>query len=348
MRLLFFCGGGLLALLLVSPLTRADITTPIKSWNGQLENPKLAKLAPAGGVIGNPGDFARLWKAWMGKDKLPEINFEKEFVAVVTSTHIAMFSVVLSVDKGDADAILAKSANNPKDRKEVKGVAFAIGVFRREGITTVNGNALPSADPLDDLRREVQELRARVDALERQLSEPELKALQGTWKVSKLVKEGKAAPAEELEKMQVVIQGDKFTFKEGKDEALRLSVNSTRKPIAIDLNSDQEGDRAMRGIYQLDKDVLKICLALRGKPRPTEFSSRPEEHTALIILQRASRKEEMGQVPDEALGERRSAQQGLVFQFVPEEMLSRRGVPPETINGSSAESSQAPLTHSPL
>ena len=70
------------------------------------------------------------------------------------------------------------------------------------------------------------------------MSAPEFKKLQGTWKVSKAVKEGEPETAARIEKMQIAILGDKITFKpenkEDKEEVMRFSVDPTKKPATID------------------------------------------------------------------------------------------------------------------
>jgi uncharacterized protein (TIGR03067 family) len=285
----------LLPLVLATPAIRAGMTTPEQSWHGQLKDLTLAKAAPDGGVIGTKEDFAKLWKAWMGKEKMPEIDFEKAIVVVLTDQKLTFpfTMVVLDVEKGHARPhfAAARRANEKPEKRENKGFAFAIGVFKREGITTVNGKKLPGPVVVDNLRREIEELQARVEELERKLSEPELKKLQGTWKVSQFVADGDAKPAESREKMQGVIRDNALTLKSENiaKEVMRISVDPTAKPAAIDLAPDSEKGVRFKGIYELDKDTLKICFTVEGTERPKAFSSKKDEFTVLIILQRAQK-----------------------------------------------------------
>ena len=285
-------GMAVLTLLLAAPAVRAEVVTPVQSWTGQLEDVGLEKEAPRGNVIGNKEDFAAIWKAWMSKEKIPEINFDKEFVAVLTSRTFAADSIIVQVEKGNAHPLLAgKPRKDPTEKiKEVKGFVFAIGVFPREGLKTVNGNALPGPTLADDLRREIRELRARVASLERQVAEPEFKKLEGTWKVTSMMKGGEEVLVEQLEKVQVVIAGDKVTVKvEGKDHGLRLTIDASRKPMAVDLGPEENTDETVRGIYQLDKDTLKVCFAGPGNERPQEIASKKGQDSALITLRRAQK-----------------------------------------------------------
>jgi hypothetical protein len=112
------------------------INRSTKEWAGQLEDGKLEKETPIDGFITNKDDFAKLWKAWMGKEKLPEIDFDKQLVMVAFSNKSRVFEILLIVGKGDAKAVVGRKA------EEVKGFTFLIAVFNREGIKTVDGKPI--------------------------------------------------------------------------------------------------------------------------------------------------------------------------------------------------------------
>jgi hypothetical protein len=113
-----------------------------KEWAGQLEDGKLKKEKPvdrlftADGFITNKEDFAKVWKAWMGKEKLPEIDFDKELVVVASSSKGRIFEILLIEEKGDVKTIAGSRA------AEVKGFTFMIAVFKREGIKTIDGQPI--------------------------------------------------------------------------------------------------------------------------------------------------------------------------------------------------------------
>jgi uncharacterized protein (TIGR03067 family) len=118
----------------------------------------------------------------------------------------------------------------------------------------------------------------------------ELQRLQGTWKVLKMLMEGKPVPDEMIEKAQVVVSGHKATVKIGeKDETAFITVDPTKKPAAIDVRPEKEKG-VIKGIYKLEKDRLTVCIA--GKPdapRPKEFTSTEESGTGLIVLERVKK-----------------------------------------------------------
>jgi RNA polymerase sigma factor (sigma-70 family) len=107
-----------------------------KEWAGRLADGELEKEMPVDGFITTKEDFAKLWGAWMGKEKLPEINFDKELVLVATFSKGRVFEILLIVGKGDAKAVVGRKA------EEVQGFTFLIAVFNREGIKTIDGKPI--------------------------------------------------------------------------------------------------------------------------------------------------------------------------------------------------------------
>jgi len=119
---------------------------------------------------------------------------------------------------------------------------------------------------------------AKDDAVKKEMDK-----LQGTWKVVKAVKQGGDAPEDERKKLQVVIVGDKLTMKtKNGAETTPFVIDPSKKPATIDLTLDET--RTLQGIYELDKDALKICVGLSGEKRPGEFKSTRE--STLLILER--------------------------------------------------------------
>jgi hypothetical protein len=115
---------------------RGAVGRATQEWTGQLADGNLQKEKPVDGFITNNDDFAKLWKAWMGKQKLPEIDFDKELVMVASSSNSRVFEILLIVGKGDANAVVGRKA------EEVKGFTFLIAVFNREAIKTIDGKAI--------------------------------------------------------------------------------------------------------------------------------------------------------------------------------------------------------------
>jgi hypothetical protein len=127
---------ALLALAIGPAPLRGESIKSTKEWKGQLDDPQLEKEKPSDGFIVDEKSFAKLWKAWMPDEKLPVVDFTKEIVVVATSNKGIIKGVSLMEEKGDAKAIVGLM------EKGIKGFAFAIGVFRREGLKTIDGKPI--------------------------------------------------------------------------------------------------------------------------------------------------------------------------------------------------------------
>jgi uncharacterized protein (TIGR03067 family) len=123
----------------------------------------------------------------------------------------------------------------------------------------------------------------------------ELKKLTGTWQAETYALNGQKASADDLKKVSLVITAD------GKAKVLNdgkatlqaiIKLDPTRKPKAIDITFTEgrlKGEVA-QGIYELKGDTFRLCRAVPGKDRPTEFSSKPNSGHALMTYNRVKTK----------------------------------------------------------
>src|SRR5262245_58668912 len=95
---------SLAAVLFLSGTVFAADPTPLKptnTWKGSLDDKKLAAEMPENGLITSAKDFEKLVKAWKVAEKVPEVNFDKEFVLVAkTEGTVLNLNPVLN-EKGD-------------------------------------------------------------------------------------------------------------------------------------------------------------------------------------------------------------------------------------------------------
>jgi uncharacterized protein (TIGR03067 family) len=117
------------------------------------------------------------------------------------------------------------------------------------------------------------------------------KELEGEWKAIVIEQGGKKVPDAALKTITVVIKGDTFTLKNQEKvvEMATLTVDGTKTPRQLTLTPVQgpRKGKAHPGIYTVEKGNLKICWALPGKDRPTEFTTTAESGNFLIVLQSA-------------------------------------------------------------
>jgi uncharacterized protein (TIGR03067 family) len=113
------------------------------------------------------------------------------------------------------------------------------------------------------------------------------KLLQGAWAVSRMEVAGKEVSRARLAelRLRLVVAGDRITMQwPGRTKNLTFTLDATKDPREIDLD---DGELLItRGIYQLDGDMLKICEAAPGAPRPAEFATEAISQDTLYILKR--------------------------------------------------------------
>jgi len=118
----------------------------------------------------------------------------------------------------------------------------------------------------------------------------ELKKLEGTWATVSIEAAGqKLTDEDKIKTRKLTMKGEKYTLKVG-DETVQgtIEINPTKKPKTIDVKPDSGSNKGktLLGIYELDGDNLKICLAAPGKERPTAFGTAPEIGQQLVVYKR--------------------------------------------------------------
>jgi uncharacterized protein (TIGR03067 family) len=121
-------------------------------------------------------------------------------------------------------------------------------------------------------------------------AQKEREKLQGTWNVASMELDGQRASDEIIRQQKPwVIKGDKIITDE-KDGTLTYKVDPTKKPKAIDVTSVDPDVKSSPGIYLLEGDTWKLCLAHPpNKERPTELAAKKGSGAVLIVLRRAKR-----------------------------------------------------------
>ena len=128
------------------------------------------------------------------------------------------------------------------------------------------------------------------------IGDPEAKALEGEWSVTRAEQGGKQMPDEDVKKMKVTIKAGMMTIDTGtRQESVTMSIDATTKPKGIDLRRVKGGNEQVdHGIYELDGDELKICWGEEktADRRPEEFKTTKDLGGRLLILKRTKAKRE--------------------------------------------------------
>ena len=113
-----------------------------------------------------------------------------------------------------------------------------------------------------------------------------------------LVNDGKTlvdekAPPKEGPITKLAYDGHKWMVKVG-DKTVASGItklDSTKTPKEIDIldESGVRNEKAKLGIYEIDGDTYRFCLAPAGKPRPTEFASKEGSGHSLGVSKREKR-----------------------------------------------------------
>jgi uncharacterized protein (TIGR03067 family) len=107
--------------------------------------------------------------------------------------------------------------------------------------------------------------------------------LLGKWVVESFEYNGN--PVERLKDAVREFKDGKYSLTPKAGEGIEgtVQLDPTQKPKTIDL--DVNG-RILKGIYELEGDVLKMCYNLSSDQRPTEFVSKPDSGLIVVVHKR--------------------------------------------------------------
>src|SRR6266404_3247193 len=123
----------------------------------------------------------------------------------------------------------------------------------------------------------------------------DLAKLRGTWLTVSLVNDGKTlvdekTPPKEGPATKFAYHGNTWMVKVGNKTVATgtFKIDPAKSPKEIDIldESGVKNEKTKLGIYEIDGDTYKFCLAPAGKPRPTEFTSKPGTGHSLGVSKR--------------------------------------------------------------
>jgi uncharacterized protein (TIGR03067 family) len=109
--------------------------------------------------------------------------------------------------------------------------------------------------------------------------------VQGTWQATEAVRDGEVVSKDDAARMQLIIKGDKFTFKpgDGAEHEGTFKLDPTAKPKALDITPAGGGE--MKGIYTVTETEYKMCISFSGE-RPTAFESKANSGCMLFVMKK--------------------------------------------------------------
>src|SRR5260370_3739662 len=114
----------------------------------------------------------------------------------------------------------------------------------------------------------------------------DLERLQGTWNVVPREMDGQKMSGGGA---RIVVRGNRFTtIAMGRAYEGTVAVHAATATRSFDLRFEEGPEKGNTnfGIYELDGDTWRVCLATRGSERPKEFAAPPGTGIALETLQR--------------------------------------------------------------
>jgi len=117
--------------------------------------------------------------------------------------------------------------------------------------------------------------------------------LQGAWNMNSGERDGQSFPSEYLTNSERVVKDDETTVTVAGQLFMKakFSLDPSKNPKTIDysINGGPYAGLKMLGIYELDGDKVKFCLATPGKERPTSFATKPDDGQTVTVWKRETK-----------------------------------------------------------
>jgi uncharacterized protein (TIGR03067 family) len=118
----------------------------------------------------------------------------------------------------------------------------------------------------------------------------ELAQIEGDWVMVSAERDGRTPPKNLISDAKRICKGDVTTVLVNGQLFMKatFSVDPTKSPKTMDYRVTEGRNQGMNqlGIYELEGDTWKICLADPGRPRPTDFVTRGKTGHTLGIWKR--------------------------------------------------------------
>jgi uncharacterized protein (TIGR03067 family) len=119
----------------------------------------------------------------------------------------------------------------------------------------------------------------------------DLQAFKGTWRLSSKEVDGKKSSAEEIKDVIATIDGSGTVLIRRGDKVLgegTVKLDPTKKPKSIEVTftAGERKGKAALGIYEIESDAFRICIARPGEGRPAEFSAKAGSGFSLVVYER--------------------------------------------------------------
>src|SRR5262249_60701295 len=119
----------------------------------------------------------------------------------------------------------------------------------------------------------------------------DLQVLKGAWRMNSKEVDGRKFSDEEIKDVIGTIDESGGVLVRRGDKVLgegTVKLDPTKKPKTIDVaftEGEHKGKTAL-GIYEIENDAFRVCIARPGDERPAEFSAKVGSGCTLIVYKR--------------------------------------------------------------
>lgn len=118
---------------------------------------------------------------------------------------------------------------------------------------------------------------------------PDSQAIRGTWKWVSVHEHGRKMPWPDSNRLVITSDFMNIVYPKKEDSmGWKYTIDPSKAPRQMDWFPEEEPGHPIHqmAIYSLEGDTLKIFSNAAGKPRPTQFQSKPGDWGDLWVLQR--------------------------------------------------------------
>jgi uncharacterized protein (TIGR03067 family) len=100
----------------------------------------------------------------------------------------------------------------------------------------------------------------------------DLDLVQGDWIAAEMNANGNRLDADALSKIKLNIKGNDYSFESDNGQGTgSFKLNTTTNPKSMDVTTSDGAD--LPAIYEVTADMMKVCYAVNGASRPTDFTA---------------------------------------------------------------------------
>ena len=108
-------------------------------------------------------------------------------------------------------------------------------------------------------------------------------ALQGTW-IADYVEKSEVPIPPELANVRFTFKGDKLFISQrgGAEKEHKFVIDTKKSPRHFDIAAP--GEKAVKGIYELKKGELTLCVQHGDGDRPTAFATKEDDFGLVLLI----------------------------------------------------------------